>query len=238
MISDLDTHPRARPAVFAGPRAGAVAAFLAAAAYSSFLLERWTHPRFAVNHTFISQLELPGQPWSLLYRGSDVLSGAAMVITAAAVWTVLRAAGKSGARVLVATGSFLAAGLSSVADGATTMRCAAGANLPCAVGARSPATLLAALGDPHADSGVIGLVAVAAAAILLGSIMTAQAPVLGRLAIIAGTAIGGLGLLDIALLAAGGGIGTAERARTLLISAWLAAVGIWLLLASHRKGAS
>ncbi len=217
-----------------GPaRAGAACAFLAAATYSAFLLERWTHPRFPADHAFISQLELPGQPWSWLYRSSDVISGVAMVLAAVVLWRTLRGGTSAGRRVLVGTGSFLVAGLASAADGATAMRCTATASRPCDVSIQAPRALLAQLGDLHADSGVLGLLGAAAAAVLLGSVMVGQAPVLARISIVTGTCIASAGLLDVALLMTGADIGLAERARVLLTSIWLGTVGIWLLLHPH-----
>jgi len=46
-----------------------------------------------------------------------------------------------------------------------------------------------------------------------------------------GLTIAATGLLDICLLLAGADIGTTERLRTLLTSAWLAAIGVALIRA-------
>ncbi|MCW2527897.1 MAG: hypothetical protein JWM76_2757 [Pseudonocardiales bacterium] len=199
----------------------AIAACLAAVTYSAFLLDRWTGTPRDPGREFISQLELPGQPWNWLFRLSDIVSGISIGVTAIAFSVVLGY--RDGIRPNARVGIWLLflTGLASTADGATTMHCADALSATCGVDATTPSAMLAQLVDAHADSGVVGLVGAAAAAILLGSVFVEHNPVLGRVSIILGTGIAVTGLLDVVLLAHGVDIGVVERLRILLTSAWL-----------------
>lgn len=200
-------------------------ALFAGIANSAFLLSPLTRPAGSRRAEFISELEVAGHPWSWLYRLADVGAGLAIVVTAVAVRAVV------GRRPGTGLGCALLglAGIASVIDGATSMRCNASAGGSCTVAEHTAGGLLSELSVLHTDSGLAGLLGVAAAAVLLGRVLVAQWPVLGRLSIAFGIAVASTGLLDVALLLLGADVGTAERSRTLLTSGWLVLLSGWLL---------
>ena len=211
---------------------GAVAAFVAAVSYSSFLAERWTHSTLSGSRAFISSLEAAGQPWAWAYRLSDVVAGVAMTLVAVVLW---RRFGRG--RTSVTAAVLLAvAGVSSVIDGATSMRCSGTIDAACAAAERNPTGMLSQLGDLHVDSGVGGLVGVCGAAILFGAGLRGSVARdrMGRCWVLLGALVGLSGLADVVVLLAGGDIGIVERFRTLTSSLWLVAVGGWLLVSSSR----
>jgi hypothetical protein len=219
--------PALRPVLAA--RVGAPVALFAGIAYSAFLLSPLTRPAGTRRVEFISELEVAGHPWSWLYRLADVGAGLAMVVTAATVRVVL------GRRPGTGLGSALLglAGIASVIDGATSMRCDTSTGGSCTVAEHTAGGLLSELGVLHTDSGVAGLLGAAAAAVLLGRVMVARWPVLGRLSITFGIAVACTGLLDVALLLLGADAGAAERTRTLLTSGWLVLLSGWLLTSAR-----
>ena len=211
---------------------GALAAVVAAVSYSSFLAERWTHSTLSGSRAFISSLEAAGQPWAWAYRVSDVVAGLAMALLAVVLWHRF---GRD--RVSLAAAVLLAAaGLSSVIDGATSMRCSGTIDAACAAAERNPSGMLAQLGDLHVDSGVGGLVGVCGAAILFGAGLRGSVARdrMGRCWVVLGAVVGLSGLADVVVLLTGGDIGTVERFRTLVSSLWLLAVGGWLLATSSQ----
>jgi hypothetical protein len=205
-------------------RMGAALALFAAIAYSAFLISPLTQPAGARRVEFISELEVAGHPWSWLYRLADVGAGLAIVGTAAAVRAVL------GRRPGTGLGCALLglAGIASVIDGATSMRCDAAGGSSCTVAEHTAGGLLSELTALHTDSGLAGLLGVAAAAVLLGRVMVAGWPSWGRVSVAFGVAVASTGLLDVVLLLLGADVGIAERIRTLLTSGWLVLLGGWL----------
>jgi len=203
-------------------RLGAGAAVLAALCYSSFLLSPLTGAD-STRRGFISELEAAGQPWSWLYRLSDVVAGLAMLATAASMWSLLaRLPRARWACALLAT-----AGLGSVVDGASNMRCEVTATASCAV-AHTAGGLVGELSAVHTDSGLANLIGIAGGAVLLGVLARPCWPVFGPLSLGLGLCVAATALLDLALLLAGADIGSAERLRTLLSSGWLLLIGGWL----------
>jgi hypothetical protein len=203
---------------------GAVLALFAALAYSAFLASPLTQPAGPRRVEFISELEVPGHPWSWLYRLADVGAGLAMLGTALAIRAVLRRRPGTG----LGCALLGLAGIASVIDGATSMRCDASTGSSCTVAEHTAGGLLSELTVPHTDSGLAGLLGVAAAAVLLGRVLVVRSPGWGRLSIGFGIAVASTGLLDVALLLVGADVGTAERTRTLLTSGWLVLLCGWL----------
>jgi hypothetical protein len=199
-------------------------ALFAGLAYSAFLLSPLTGPPGTRRVEFISELEVAGHPWSWLYRLADVGAGLAIVVTAAAVRVAL------GRRPGADLGCALLglAGAASVIDGVTSMRCDALAGSSCTVAQHTAGGLLSELAVLHTDSGLIGLLGVAAAAVLLGRVLVAQWPAWGRVSMAFGIAVAITGLLDLALLLLGADVGAAERIRALLSSGWLVLLCGWL----------
>jgi Protein of unknown function (DUF998) len=221
------TGPSARPRP--GPRRsariGGIAAVIAAASYSSFLISPWTHSPGSASRGFISELEAPGQPYAWLYRSSDVLAGIGILIAAWAVSQLV-----AGRRWSAAAVALLAlTGVGSVLDGATSMRCDPGTSARCAHGEHTAGGLVSQLTALHTDSGLLGFAASAAGAIILGAVLADRWPSWGRLQIALGVSIAGCGLADLLLLLSSSSIGSTERARILLTSGWLLAVGLFLL---------
>lgn len=206
---------------------GAYSALFAAPTYSSFLLSRWTRPAASRGAAFISELEAPGQPYNWLFRLSDIASGLAIVVTALGVFVLLEQQRRANlVAVLVAC-----VGVGSLIDGTTTMSCAPSVDQRCAAAESTASGLLQQLNQLHTDSGLIGFLSAATGAVLLGMTLMVSSPRWGRLMIAIGLTIAATGLLDICLLLAGADIGTTERLRTLLTSAWLAAIGVALIRA-------
>jgi Protein of unknown function (DUF998) len=200
---------------------GVASALLAAPTYSSFLLSPWTDPSSSGARTFISELELPGQPWGWLYRLSDIAAGVAIVLTAASL-VLLRSRPRLGGVAAL----LVACGFGSILDGATTMHCAGPVTELCTE--RSPHALIAQLSVMHTDSGLVGLAAAACGAVVFGRRIAAGQPWCGHVCIGLGIAIAGTALLDLVFLLAEGPLGVSERMRTLLTSAWLLALAGWL----------
>lgn len=228
-MTQAGSPPRA--AGRASTRAGGLAAIVAALSYSSFLLSPWTHPSGAASRGFISELEAPGQPYAWLYRSSDVLAGAGILIAAWAVGQLIR--GRRWSAPAVALLGLT--GVSSILDAATSMRCDPAASARCSRSEHTAAGLIGQLTALHTDSGLLGFAAAAAGAIILGAVLADRWASWGRLQIAVGVAIAGCGLGDLILLLSSAGIGSAERARTLLTSGWLLIIGLFLLRQHARE---
>lgn len=212
--------------------AGGIAAIIAAACYSSFLLSPWTHARSAAPSGFISELENPGQPFAWLYRGSDILAGLGVL---AAAWALRRVVAghrwpAAGVVLLAVTGA------SSVLDAATTMPCDPGTSARCAQHQHTASALIGQLLALHADSGLLGFLGSAAGAAVLGAALARRWPGWGRVQLALGIGIASCGLADLMLLLMSDSIGTTERVRVLLTSGWFLAVGLFLLSQAPPHG--
>ncbi len=219
-----DTGPPV-PAARAYTWIGGIAAIIAAACYSSFLLSPWTHAARSAGSGFISELEAPGQPFAWLYRTSDVLAGLGVVIAAWAVYRLIAGRRWSATAVVL----FALAGASSVLDAATSMQCDPNTSTRCAQGEHTAAGLVSQLVSVHTDSGLLGFIGGAAGASILGVVIADRWVRWGRLQIAFGIGIASCGLADIVLLLVSGSIGWTERIRVLLTSGWFLAVGLFLL---------
>ncbi len=220
-----ETGPQLRTPPGPGVRAGGIAAIIAAACYSSFLLSPWTHAAQVGSRGFISELEAPGQPYAWLYRSSDIAAGAGILAAAWVLRYLISEHRWSAAAVIL----LALTGAGSVLDGATSMRCDPGISTACARGEHTAGGLIGQLSTLHTDSGLLGFAASAAGAIVLGAVLAGRWENWGRLHIVLGVSIAGCGVADLVLLLAGGSIGSTERVRVLLTSAWLLAVGAFLL---------
>jgi hypothetical protein len=206
-------------------RAAGIAALLAAACYSSFLLTPWTHAGRASAGGFISELETSGQPYAWLYRGSDIAAGIGILIAAWALHRVI--AGHPRSR----TGMALLAitGIGSILDGVTSMRCDPNVAAGCIGNEDTVHGLLGELLAVHTDTGLVGFLASVAGAILVGAATVDRWPVWGRVQIAVGIGIAGCGIADLILLLRGADVGAVERSRVLLTSGWLLILGLFLL---------
>ena len=202
---------------------GAVSAVIAAVSYSSFLLSPWTHAASSAGGGFISELEDPGQPFAWLYRASDVSAGVGVLVAAWVVRRLVAGRWAAGGTALLAL-----AGGSSVLDAATSMQCDPGTSARCARDEHTPLGLLGQLLYLHTDSGLLGFVAAAAGAAVLGAAMAGRWPPWGRLQIALGIGIASCGLAELIVLLLAGSIGTAVRVQVLLTSGWFLAIGLFL----------
>lgn len=210
----------------AGPRwPAAAAAVLAAALNCSFLLAALTHPLPGAGGGFISGLELPGQPWAWLYRACDVAGGVATVV--AALLTALALTGRR--RAALACAVLGVAGLASVTDGLTTMRCAPGRAAVCAGDTLAPGAVWRELLAPHTVSGLLGLISTVAGFILLGEALSTNQRRWAALLITNGVLVSVSALGDAALMLRGADVGSCERVRTVLTSAAFLVLACWHL---------
>ena len=193
---------------------------VAAVAYSSFFVAYSLNPVTA-QAGFISELEAPGQPWGWFFRTTDVLAGVAIVLTTLGARTRIGGARPAGFGWALLIG----VGLSSMADGLTTMSCEPVRGSACAEAQRTASGLLAQLSEPHTLTGLYGLLGAAAAAGLLGWAAREVRPGWARLSLGVGIAIASGALLELALLLLGVDVEFIERGRTVLISVWLVALG-------------
>jgi hypothetical protein len=203
---------------------------VAAICYSSFLLSPLTGGPSG-QRGFVSELEAPGTPYAWLYRGSDVAAGLSIVLLAFTLtrWLPRRRQTDLGLLLLALVG------LSSILDGATTMRCDPATDAACAHGESSVGGLVSQLSTVHTDTGLIGFFGAAAGAILLGAVSWHQRRLSSTAQLAAGVAIAGCGLLDLVLLLTRRDLGSVERLRILLSSAWFLLLG--QVLSGHRAGA-
>lgn len=216
---------RPAPASRVGTWIGGIAAIIAAACYSSFLLSPWTHAARSAGNGFISELEAPGQPFAWLYRTSDVLAGLGVIVAA---WAIRRfIAGRRWSVTAVVL--FTLTGASSILDAATSMQCDPNTSARCAQGEHTPFGLIGQLVSLHTDSGLLGFIGGAAGASVLGAVIAGRWPGWGRLQTVLGVGIASCGLADVILLLASSSIGWTERIRVLLTSGWFLVIGLFLL---------
>ncbi|MDQ6776698.1 MAG: DUF998 domain-containing protein [Actinomycetota bacterium] len=212
--------------------AGASAALIAAPAYSSFLLGGWLLPPAERGSAFISELEVSSRPYSWLFRLCDVVAGVAIIAAAVVLYRVLAGYRRAGAAVTAVA----VLGMTSVVDGTTTMACLPSVDPRCAAAEHNASGLVGQLIAVHTDSGVLGFLAAAAAAVLLGFLLIPTVPVAGRLSLIVGLLLASSGLADVALLLRSADIADVERVRTVLTSVWLASLPVVMLTAVDPPG--
>ena len=200
------------------------AAILGAATYSAFLFASFGPSRLAVATSFPSELEATGQPDSGWFRLADTLSGLLIIVAIVGVYRLGEVA-----RRHWRAGAFLAAaGAASVTDGVTTMRCAPSLSAACRARDDTVTGLLGQTLEAHTLSGLVGFLGAAGGMVLLGFAVRDRAVAWGTASITTGFVLAGIGLIDMALLVAGGPFGLAERGRALLVSLWLLGLAAFL----------
>ena len=207
----------------------AVAAIVAATAYSSFVFGPVLHSHLPTAHSFVSELEAAGQPYRQFFRATDILSGVLIVAVAAVLARRLgRPARPGGALIAVM-------GIASVTDSATRMGCAPSLDAACRAQDSSITGLLSQVFEAHTLSGLAGFLGGSAGMILLGLAQRPRSAPWGRAGVTAGIALAAVGLVDLALLAGDGPFGLAERGRALVVSLWLLGAAVFLIGdARHR----
>jgi hypothetical protein len=199
----------------------AVAAVLGGACYSSFLVAAPLGSRLSPADSYVSELEVPGQPASAFFRLTDVLAAVFIVVLAVVLlirlWPEVR--GTLGSLFLAG------AGLASAADGLHPMPCTPSTSDPCKRHLDQVA-IFAQLHQGHTLSSVLGVCAAVAAMVLLGSSPRVRRwrPRLGRASLVVGLLVLGIGVIEVPLTV-GHGVGAVERLQVLLISGWIVALG-------------
>jgi hypothetical protein len=204
---------------------GGAAGLTGSLLYSSFLIAGMVGSRLSPVDSFVSELEVPGQPFSGLFRLINVPCGLGLAVFAVALWYRLPRD-----RPATLGCAFLAAsGLSGVLDTRYPMPCTPSTDRACQLG-NVHAPILVQLHQPHALTGSFGLFAVVTAMLLLSVArgIRAWSPRLARGCLASSVLLSLLGLIELPLIYAGHGVGVAERVHVLLISTWIAALAGYL----------
>jgi hypothetical protein len=171
---------------------------------------------------------VPGSSGSGWFRAADVAAGVLIVVLAVGIREWLGRPGGRGMAGAVGVGTV---GAASIVDGVSPMTCAPSADPVCARVEQS-APLLGQLTDLHTVSGVVGMIAAAAAMVLVGR---RASRVLSRrwlwwlgVACSAAVLLLGSALSALALLG-GPGVGTVEPVQLLIVASWLGVVSAMLV---------
>lgn len=204
---------------------GGVAGLTGSVLYSSFLVAGMVGSRLSPVDSFVSELEVPGQPASGLFRTIDAVCGLVIAVFAVGLWYRL-----PHARPATLGCAFLVMfGLCGVLDARYPMPCTPSTDRACQRRI-DLVPVLAQLHQPHALTGCIGVFAVVMAMLLLSVVrgVSAWSPRLARFGVVSWVLLSLLGLIEVPLIYAGHGVGAVERVHILLISTWLAAVAGYL----------
>jgi hypothetical protein len=208
----------------------AIAGTVAGACYSSFVAARPLGSRLSMTDSYVSELEVPGQPASAFFRLTD-LAGALLIIVIAVallvqLWPEVRAA--AGCLFLAGVG------LASVADALDPMPCTPSTSLPCRQ-SLDQVPIIAQLHQGHTLSSVVGVCAAVLAMLLLGVSRRVRRwrPRLAGASLVCGVLLLTLGLSEVRMTASDG-VGSVERLHVLLISAWIIALS-WHPLRSAAR---
>ncbi|MGN9779994.1 alpha/beta fold hydrolase [Nonomuraea sp. ZG12] len=189
----------------------AASAFIASAVlYCAWITGQFTTPAVDRAHGYVGELAARDQPWTRLFRASDVLSGLACLAGVAMVPRIERE--WPGWLALAAFG------LLTVAGGAFPLDCAALSAPACSLG---PVSLSHHV---HIVTGVLATAAVLTAMVLLGGRWRT------RVAWLVTGLTGLLTVLSVAAVAAGQLAGLAQRLQVTLIAVWLVYVALRLLV--------
>jgi hypothetical protein len=199
--------------------------------YCWFLFAPLVGGRLDRTRAFVSELAVRGSPGSGWFRAADVVAGVLIVVLAVGVWEWLRRPAGWGMAGPVLVGTV---GAASIVDGVSPMACAPSVDPVCARIEQSR-SLLGQLTDLHTVSGVVGMIAAAAAMVLVGR--RARHGLSGRglwwFGVACGAAVLLLGsALSASALFDGPGVGTLERAQLLIVASWLGAVSAMLIRGS------
>jgi hypothetical protein len=196
----------------------AACAFIVAAVLgSAWVTGQFTTPAVDRTEGYVSELAAVDQPWTRLFRVSDVLSGLACLAGVALVPRV--------AREWPGWLALAAFGLLTLAAGLFPLDCAALSDPLC--GRREASFAHVA----HALARVLGTVAVLAAMVLLSARWASRASWLFTWLTLAAT------LLTAIAQAVGHGVGLAHRAQLTMIAVWLVYVALRLLVADDPEEA-
>ncbi|TYB61069.1 alpha/beta fold hydrolase [Nonomuraea sp. PA05] len=196
----------------------AAGAFIVAAVLgSAWVTGQFTTPTVDRTEGYVSELAAVDQPWTRLFRISDVLSGLACLAGVALVPRVSLKCSWEWAGWL----ALAAFGLLTATAGLFPLDCAALSDPLCGQRGTSPAHVA------HALARVLGTGAVLGAMMLLSARWAARASWLFTWLTLAAT------LLTVITLAVGRGVGLAHRAQLTAIAVWLVYVALRLLVADE-----
>jgi hypothetical membrane protein len=211
---------------------GGAAGIAGALLYSSFLLAGLVGSRLDPTTAFISELGVPGQPASGLFRLADALAG--VFIIGFAVTLLHRLAGDRYA----AAGSLclMVLGLASIGDGRHPMPCTPSTDRWCRH-QLDEVPLAVQLHQWHTFTSVAGVLAGIAAMALLGRSPAAArwSARLPRLCGALAAAVAAIAGLEVPLTQAGLGVGALERTHVVLLSAWIAVLAGYLLRELRKR---
>ncbi|NJP90737.1 alpha/beta fold hydrolase [Nonomuraea sp. FMUSA5-5] len=190
----------------------AACAFIVTAVLASaWVTGQFTTPAVDRTEGYVSELAARNQPWTRLFRVSDVLAGLACLAGVALVPRV--------AREWPGWLALAAFGLLTVVAGLFPLDCAALSDPLCGRQGASAAHVA------HAAARVLGTIAVLVAMVLLSARWRARASWLFTWLTLGAT------LLTAGAQAAGHGVGLAHRAQLTMIAVWLVYVALRLLVA-------
>jgi len=232
----VEARSKTQPAGAAGRRGGQClragcgwAGIAAAAGYSSFVIGPLAGSRLNAANSYVSELEVAGQPASGLFRVVDAASGLLLVLLALGLlrWWRPDLLGVLGCLCLAG------AGLASFADGADPMSCAPSISASCHH-RLDQIPITAQLHQGHTLSSVAGVLCVILSMLLLGGSWRAGAwPQWVVVSRMMGLAVAILAIVEVPLTFTGRGVGAIERIHVVVVSAWIASVG-WQLYRCAR----
>jgi hypothetical membrane protein len=194
---------------------------LTAVAASSFVFSAWAHSSLPVTRSYVSELEGAGQPYQVLFRLSDVLSGVGLIMVALLVLGLLT----KGTRSLAGCALLAVAGVASLCDAANPMSCIPSIDAACRAEQDTTSGLIRQVVEPHTTSSMVGFCATGGAMLLFGVAAASTDPVFSRLSVACAIVTGALGIADVVLILTQGLVGLSERGRILVFSLWLLALG-------------
>lgn len=196
-----------------------VGLLVAAVAYSSWLVAGWLNPPLHSVESFASELAATDQPWSGLFRGADVLAGAAAVVAGVGLtrrwpWPVWASVVAFGCLTIVDSGLF-------------PMTCAPSVDAGCAA-----AEAAGTVPPRHRIHTVTSSLATTAA--LAGTIVTAWLWRTTASRVLCGALIAAT-LVTLGAIAAERFVGFGQRLQLVLVSAWLLWLGLRLTVGNGRR---
>ncbi|GHF18756.1 hypothetical protein GCM10017786_60640 [Amycolatopsis deserti] len=219
---------------FAARVVGGVAGLGAACGNSVFVLAGPLGSTLSAKASYVSELEVGGEPASGLFRAFDIATGAMIIAVALTLPTALSAR----LAVRVVSVSLCGAGIASIFDALNPMPCAPSVDLRCR-SYEETANLVVQLQQGHTVSSVLGELAMFAA-------MSALAVVtwrgtnrrLARIAVGLGMGFAVSGLATVTLTLVGSqDVGAVERAQVAVESAWLALLAVHVCTGNRRTRA-
>jgi Protein of unknown function (DUF998) len=205
--------------------AGGVAGLVGSALYGSFLFAGLIGSRLSPVDSLVSELEVPGQPGSGLFRLIDAVCGLLVAAFAVVLWHRL----PYDRPAMLGCACLATSGICGVLDARYPMPCTPSTDRSCQRRVEQ-VSVLVQLHHPHAVSGSVGVFAVVMAMLLLSRArgIRAWSSRLAWACLMSWLLLSVLGLLELALIYAGRGAGAAERVHILLISTWIAALAWYL----------